>query len=129
MTSQQYYDLLVKCALDGTFPCTHHIQGDCGFKEVPCFRNGKQRCPIGLLIPDSEYLPDLENRRVYQLPPYLRISIVPEGLTLEDLEIIEYYHDELFSSSWARSWKPDKFIDYLNKMSCFADCKKKEVPQ
>lgn len=128
MTKQEYYELLVNSALNDTFPCIAYVHGEWGFKTRFAFRsvtgNKVHKCPIGLLIPDEEYVPDLENRRVFQLPPYLRVKIAPEGMTLEDLDVIQQIHDEV--GKWSR-WQPDRFISQINHLHCFDDCKKRVV--
>lgn len=108
MTKQEYYDLLVKSAQDGTFPSV---------KEGKCYyRLGDRKCAVGLLIPDHQYHEGLEFRSAKQLP--LDSLQIPEGMSLVDLSEIQYIHDKI---SYYLYWDYQTFITELNNLPVFDD--------
>lgn len=107
MTKQEYYDLLVRCAGDGTFPAKQF--GQC------CYRTKDGRkCAIGLLIPDHLYRPEFEGETVYN-SQIQEVVCCPEGLTIGNLDDIQYLHDIASVSSNFFF----KFVSHLNELSCF----------
>lgn len=114
MTKQEYYDLLVKSASDGTFPS--YVGGDDGClyrkDQTPAC---KCRCAAGLLIPDEQYDPAMEGRFVSFKAVRSAISI-PDGMTFEDLCVVQRTHDRI-----ACGWDGTEFVETLDLIPCFAD--------
>jgi len=112
MTKQEYYDLLVRAAKDGTFPS---IEGNhCKYRSA----DGR-KCPIGILILDADYEPrwDVENGYgIAKLPHNLLQAIIPEGMTVIDLGYVQECHDQFRNFPWS----PEQFIKDLNPL--FTDC-------
>lgn len=120
MTKQEYYDLLVRSASDGTFPsgdkhgCYYRLD-----ETATC----PQRCAVGLLIDDKDYTPDLEGPSVEKMDDWQQEFIqLPDGLTYEDLNSIQSTHDVRIAI-----WDAQNFISSLNKLPCFRDIKQVEV--
>lgn len=111
MTKQEYYDLLVQCCDDGTFPSSNENR-DCLYRGP-----GNKRCAIGLLIPDDKYNSSMEGvsitSKIYD------VCEVPEGLTFDDLAEIQNCHD-----SSGHIYFKDSFLRKLNKLKCFEEVKK-----
>ena len=112
MTKQEYFDLLCKCAVDGTFPSYSVARGICMYK------NGFERCAVGILIQDEDYQPDLEGGMLNDLPIDLVRKILPKGLQYNDLQTIQTIHDNMA----VRSWDSDLFIRQISALPVFADC-------
>lgn len=90
MTKREYLELLVKSCHDGTFPS---IDGKvCLFRknETP---HCKERCAVGLLIPDDEYDRGVEARGVRALCEKGLVTC-PEGMTSADLVDCQSVHDD-----------------------------------
>lgn len=113
MTRQEYYDLLVKSAVEGTFPgwdgrhCTYRTA------------DGKHRCAIGILIPDEMYDSRDEGASVNGLDNELIEKILPEDMIVPELLLVQELHDE-----HAFQWDTSKFIKDLNELRMFKSCKK-----
>jgi len=125
MTKQEYYDLLVKSAQDGTFPSAvihDNMAMQCLYRadQTP---HSLKRCAGGLLIDDEKYSPDLETVRVTMLAlSHPGIFNLPEGLSVSDINAIQREHDE--ACDWKNKsivWYKEQFIDCINALSCFAD--------
>ena len=116
MTKQQFARLLAKTSREGNFPAVVKTH------EGPrCqYRTGDGRgCAIGLMIPNSEYDPDMETRTVSDLFENYSdlLEHVPEGMTLSDLTDIQYIHDGRSLDPWDHVG----FMKTLRSMRCFRD--------
>ncbi len=115
MTKQEYYDLLVQSATDGTFP---------SIEENVCqYRTGSHKCAVGLLIPEDKYYKGLEGLDVYHAS-VSRVVEVPEGLTIKNLTIVQVCHDNL---AFDQSWNAEEFLNDLNKLQFFQDIKQHDI--
>lgn len=113
MTTQEYYDLLVQCATDGTFPSVTQARVTCRYRTL----DGKHRCAVGVLIPDEDYYGSFEGATVYSLPDELVDRIMPVGMTRFDLVTVQSLHDGM---SYNKPWLPAVFVGRLNDLLCFA---------
>lgn len=114
MTKQEYYDLLVRSARDGTFPS--YNGSSCRYRlnqHASC----KQRCAIGLLIDDENYDKTIEGLGIYN-SEIEKVVKYPEGLIRSDLCDVQAIHDDL---SKRELWSASVFVRELNTLSCFAD--------
>jgi hypothetical protein len=111
MTKQEYYNKLVKCASDGTFPSGG--EGGCWY------RNGPHQCAVGILIPESMYLSAFEGLPVDCLfvNEKLPYDLIPESMTLSDLLNLQNVHD----TNAREGWNSNKFIQSINIAGCFQD--------
>src|SRR5574338_602162 len=111
MTKRDYYDLLIQCTRDGTFPS--HVGPKCLYRSP-----SNRRCAIGVLIPDEDYKPfwDVDQYPVDDLPPQILEAITPEGMRLADLLAIQRVHD-----THAITWDAEDVIDALGQLSCFQE--------
>lgn len=101
MTGREYYQKLAAAATDGTFPSGDYSQ---------CYyRRGRQRCAVGIIIPDEMYDPKFEGRRASQLPIDLP-SLIEERPAREFFGSIQLAHD-----CRAFKWDPEGF---LNDVRC-----------
>jgi len=133
MTKQEYYDLLVKTSLDGGFPAKDYWSDGCKYLA----KDGK-KCAVGLLIPEDKYDKDLDwlgpIYKVYERHKELIDSILPENITVNDLELIQGKHDShltfcgknLTSGNW-KEWDHKVFVDGLNSLNCFSDIQQVKV--
>lgn len=117
MTKQEYFDLLVQSASDGTFPSIT-IKGDvrdnCRYRADGT-ANCKQRCAVGLLIPDEMYDPTLEGMSAYKLYHHLESLPIPDGLKLRDLFRIQQAHDSMALVGWDE----EEFLEVISDLDCF----------
>jgi hypothetical protein len=116
MTKQDYYNLLVQCAQDGTFPS--HQDGTCRYRGPH-----ETRCAFGILIPDEEYEEEMEGQDLTLLDREFVDYLTPEGIPFRELLKIQKIHDglsEIFSS--------EQFIRSINALPCFDDVQKENVP-
>jgi hypothetical protein len=123
MTKQEYYDLLVRSAGDGTFPSM--VDGICRLRE-DLTKTCPRRCAIGLLISDDSYNEGLESlgpRAVWNMVDFVR----PEGMVWDDLVDILEVHDEI--ASFCKSWSKEKFVEGLDLLNCFLDVEKVVTPE
>ena len=113
MTKQEYYDLLARSAKDGMFPSVSST-GDCAYRG-----EGGKKCAAGVLIPDEMYDPiwDSYMTPYHSLPDHVRESIRPEGMTDEDVLLVQVAHDDLADGGWDANW----FIGSINDLCCFKD--------
>jgi hypothetical protein len=134
MTKQEYYDLLMDSADNGTFPSA---DGVCCQYRGP---DGK-KCAIGLLIADYDYKPEFEgsvyscNNKIYG---YVKKV---EGLTDCDLQKIQRCHDGAVSTfidsdndGYEDKIVPNSVEDFqklfkpeINEMPCFDDVIKRPL--
>lgn len=110
ITIKQYYEELLICARDGTFPATTY--GACRYRidkqaSCPC------RCAVGILIPDAHYHPRMEGEFLRIVMPH---AIVPEGMTKEELNEVQKAHDDI-----SRAWDLDKFAAKLKELWFFKE--------
>lgn len=121
MTKQEYYDLLVKSATDGTFPSM--LGTKCRYRGP---RPGS-KCAVGLLIPDDKYKLSMEGGSVRNEVVAANLTI-PDEMTIDDLGRCQDIHDiqaqdqTLYPQRFP--WTPGRFIDTINTLSCFSDVKK-----
>lgn len=132
MTRQEYYDLLVKSNYDGTFPSKAKDDSQCLYR-LDGNPHCKQRCVVGLLIPDEKYTSDMGGisfcyGRIEILKEFysdfLAAIVLPEGMGWGDLAALQKIHDGL---AWSRTWNVKDFVIAVNQLGCFSDCVKKEV--
>lgn len=117
LSLQDAYDVLVRCAGDGTFPSSDGT-GGCWYRrteEASC----KQRCPAGVFIPDEEYSPELEGLLVTNKSILASILIIPPGMNVSDMRILQAFHD-----GNCTPWNVEGFIGHLNSRACFDTVKK-----
>lgn len=121
MLKQDYYDLLIKAANDGTFPSLTE-NGDCKY------RFGEKKCAVGILIDDEKYDPSIENLKAnssrLNLSDY--ISDWPGDLNVEDLRNVQICHD-IYAFDVYKRWNKEAFIKSLNSLPFFDDVKKVKV--
>ncbi len=123
---QQYYNKLVKSSKTGVFPSLDEY-GGCQYRANEK-RSCKQRCAIGILIPDKLYMPSLEGSvsRLLRTCPEIR-NYFPDGLTPRQATCVQFAHDNLAESLHDESWDHDRFVKRLNGIRCFAKVKKVKV--
>lgn len=119
MNKREYKNLLEKSAFDGTFPSYNRGDDDnypsCRYRK-DLTPNCKERCAIGLLIPDDKY--DVNFDGCYSASRIMeKLEIKVEGLTEMDLLRIQSIHDTCASD--LNGWSGDKFIKQLNQLECF----------
>lgn len=116
MTKQEYYNLLVKSARDSTFPGFDVDKHQCRY------RFGNHRCAVGIIIPDEDYDPLYDNRPggslcIHELPSELKLRILPEEMTLEQLSEVQTKHDAFACTGWDSC----SFIKGINTLYFFQD--------
>ncbi len=123
MTKQEYYDLLVRSAHDGTFPSAEIAQEDNGRDFIKCLYRGDKtprsqcRCAIGLLIRDENYGDWVENEPV----SFLVLDPV-DTISLDELLEIQGCHDDACTQKDSEVvWERDNFLRDINALPCFAD--------
>jgi len=114
MDKWEYKRLLEQSAVDGTFPS--YINDPTSYclyrkdKTASC----KQRCAIGVLIPDELYDPTIEygigTNKVLD-----KFNIKVDGLSTQDFLYIQSCHDENASECW----DSNQFISDINNLDCF----------
>lgn len=127
LTKQEYYNLLVKSAYDGTFPSMDGEQ--CAYR-LDHTDHCPQRCAVGLLIPDEWYDDLMEGNSVPDLDSdHFDLIRVPEGLDKEDLWQIQRCHDDYAFAVYTQSqvWNGNAFVEKLNNLHCFSNVVKKEI--
>lgn len=119
MTKREYYDLLLKSADDGTFPSVGPSMRSCLYRAdqtAAC----KRRCAVGLLLPDDEYIPDMEGLGVTSLEDRYRSRFVmPEGMKLDDLDYVQRLHDGV--AQQGGGWDATRFKADLKQLHCFKE--------
>lgn len=122
MDVQEYYDLLVRSAVDGTFPS--HDGAVCVYRGD---RTGgcPRRCAVGVLIPDARYTDIVEDSSCDEewWEKFHDCVSLPAGLEREDLEKAQYAHD---SSRSTDGWNKESFLQKINALDCFARVKQVE---
>lgn len=118
MTKKEYLDLLVASCHDGTFPSANGINRTCYYRldETPGCR---QRCGVGLLIPDGTYYPELEGFTPADESLHCVIEL-PKGMTLVDLCDVQRVHDMYASRS---EWPSAKAAAEFGGLNCFKEFK------
>lgn len=112
--AKEYYELLVQCAKDGTFPS---MKGEmCMYRA----EGGEKACAAGLLIPDLEYSEDLERQQVSEIYEYVN---APKGVSWNNLTDIQAAHDNC--ALRATGWSSEDFIAAISKMEVFQPYAKK----
>jgi hypothetical protein len=117
VTKQEYYDLLVASAYDGTFPSTagSHIN-QCVYRG-----EGRKRCAVGLLIPDDRYDKAYEGLLATTVFDGGLADLIPEGLSIEDLREVQKAHDATATNhlGGVKVWDAARFVRKLNTLPCF----------
>jgi hypothetical protein len=127
MTKQDYYNLLVQSACDGTFPSYDPVQRLC------CYRGpGKKRCAVGLLIPDDKYavVRKTEGCSIERLLKDCGPQVLdwPDDMTEQDLNEVQNCHDTLASPFYRPlGWDARSFVRRLNALECFQDVSQREL--
>lgn len=114
LTKQEYYDLLVKSATDGTFPSYDPAEERCFYRGP----NGS-KCAVGLLIPDSDYDRGFEGLSVWSLRESFKREWLPQDMDLGDLQDVQDCHDR---NARRRPWNAAQFVKDINATLCFAGC-------
>lgn len=111
MNKQEYFDLLEKTSLEGKFPAVQKNFDNVGGTRCVYRSPEGNMCAFGLLIPDEQYDSSLEGLLVDEIiPEFLTESIIPEGMTLEDLKEIQRSHDSQVLSICGRKWNHERFM-------------------
>ncbi|RJQ30309.1 hypothetical protein C4565_00560 [Candidatus Parcubacteria bacterium] len=110
MTKQEYYDLLVCSALDGTFPSVSQ-NGTCLYRAP-----GNKRCAAGLLISDNLYDGKMESKSV-EHEMVEKVLTIPDGMCLKDIFKCQETHD------WEarNTWNSKRFLTRINSFQVFDD--------
>ncbi len=93
ITKREYRQLLDAAGRDGTFPSIKVDNGGC-FYRLDSTAGCKQRCAVGILIPDDKYDPKMEcslwtlERRFPFIAEYF-----PEGMSIGEMSSIQRAHD------------------------------------
>jgi len=117
VTKQEYYDLLVKSAFDGTFPGFDRERFECEYRSP----DGCRKCAVGILMSDQFYRKSYEGNTVRYLVEKMKTDvspILPDGMTYEDLQTVQKIHDSLAALN---GWSGDWFVDRINTLSIFQD--------
>ena len=120
LTRQEYYDLLVKTSEDGGFPARDYL-----YEPPPCkYRTSDgKKCAIGIIMPDNFYGEEMEGKSISVILDFaihnfsIPVDWIPEGMTVADLYLIQYIHDNL------PVWDHKKFVEKLNETGCFRELK------
>jgi len=123
MTKQEYKDLLIKSALDGTFPSVGTYIAPNGEEKKACMYRGPggKKCAAGLLIPDDKFEPAWNNKKLWGGMIIDTIQM-PEGMTSEDIIAVQQIHDDLAMSNDGIEWTAEKFIELVNTSYIFDGC-------
>jgi len=124
MTRDEFYQKLREAAVDGTFPSIYSHSTTSKAPSCAYRANGKadcsSRCVGGLLLPDRLYENTLEYMGVVALSDLFK-PYLPIGMDIEELEELQFAHDDEALPDGAEDWDSDKFlanIDYIyNKRS------------
>ena len=115
MTKQEYYDLLVKSAYDGTFPSMESVNSlkKCLYRKIN--GDGKvHKCAIGILIPDDIYSPEFETGNFDHVLKRI-MTCVPTNMNAVELLVVQGCHD----NTAHEGWNPANFIGRINSLRCF----------
>lgn len=138
MPTQDYYDLLVKSAYDGTFPSiVREPTSGCQFagSDIRCkYRvpGTSKKCAVGVLIPDEKYSSKFETKRCSDpmiIEAMTKVkgfncSLYGTGLYSNDYLDVQIAHDTVACGC---EWKPEWFIEKINTLKCFKDVVKVQV--
>lgn len=113
MSTQEYYDLLVKSASDGTFPSYLPERTQCLYRHP----DGIKRCAIGVAVPDEVVNHKHELETLKDLWPKYK-EYIP--LTLREASELQVAHDDTCTVGWTTKG----FLKRLNAMPAFAAVKK-----
>jgi hypothetical protein len=110
MDRAEYYDLLVKTSKDGGFPSYAPLDKHCKYHS----EDGK-KCAAGLLISDKVYDPEMENIKISSvIEKYNLGKIIPKGLSLKQLQDIQFAHDEIALCN--EKWDHESFVVVLTNI-------------
>jgi hypothetical protein len=117
--AQEYYDQLVRAALDGTFPGYDHDDGRCVYRT----EDGKHRCAVGIRVPDHFFTEfDTTCWGLFdELPGEVQAAVTPRGFNGEDMLAVQRVHDK---TVYGCEWDAVTFLEALNQLRCFAGCRK-----
>lgn len=128
LTAQEYYDLLVKSSMDGTFPSYRMKTGNMTGEKLPtCSYRGENgsRCAIGVIVPDDLYPFLQEGFGIFEDNLEVIKPLLPEGISVENARRIQTTHDCLIYTYDALGncelipWSPRKFVERINEEGCF----------
>jgi len=112
MTKQEYFKLLERTSLEGKFP-SYTLLKDGTTQCLYRAPNGN-KCAFGLLIPDDKYHPRMEKELAdFVLHNYLDNSVIPEGMTIDELKTIQSIHDSMTLSAINPKWSHEKFMSRI----------------
>lgn len=120
-TAQSYYNLLFKTSSEMKFQKA----------QICKYRFDGGACPIGLLIPDNKYSPNIEMKGV-ENPDVSDKVVMPYGMRLRDLYYIQLIHDQIAMEPgcWWGDLSHNKFIHRLNcEIPAFFHVKQKRLPK
>jgi hypothetical protein len=124
VTKQEYYDLLCKSAVDGTFPSFISYGPEGKIKTCTYRGPGNKKCAAGLLIPDEKYYPELEKRMCTD-KEVQNVIVLPEKMTIDDVKKCQEAHDRLLL--YDIQLDSINFIQSINKLACFVNVIKQKV--
>jgi len=117
VTKREYYEMLKKAAIDGTLPSVT--------PDSQCLYRGpnETKCVVGILIEDEDYHESFEGSAVWDLDHELIKKILPQSMTIKDLEQIQDLHDRRarMDSRGEQVWNGEEFIEALNQLDCFKE--------
>lgn len=118
LTEQQYYDLLVESAQNGTFPSVNADRTFCMYRG-----EGGSKCAVGIIIPDNEYTKSIEHgsidalTRIHHLLPKWTLEIDAYNNCCY-IRTIQKVHDVNALSE--EGWDATEFIKNINNLKCFS---------
>jgi len=122
MTKTEYLAALDVASRDGTFPSFNPDTGDCAYR-ADFTPNCRQRCAVGILIPDDRYHLVTEGMSIDVINDLA--TDVPSGLSISDLLSVQRVHDLHTNRSvhdvpaHRVPWDADAFMDQICKLEFF----------
>lgn len=115
-TKSEYLNKLIESSKDGTFPSANI--GTCKYRKDST-NNCKQKCAIGLLIPDELYNKNIEGTALKVIiSEYALIS--PVDLFEKDAKKIQSCHDHFGFTNYI-NWNHNIFCTRLKELDYFSD--------
>jgi hypothetical protein len=107
LTLQEYYDLIVVSALDGTFPSIT-LNGQCRYRGPY-----ETKCLVGIIMPDEIYSFDLEGAPAGTTEVWDSIKdVVPQELDADKAEMLQRCHDRVALDG---AWNPNELLKQVHK--------------
>ena len=128
MNVQEYYDLLVCSAFDGTFPSLlseeekRRLAAENEDLVTNCAYRGEhgRKCGFGIALPDEQYDHGMEGMCVQAvIQDFLNGRGPVDGFSLSSYGKVQTVHDE---QAMRRPWNPGNFIRRINNLVCFSGC-------